>query len=76
MTEAGEVITEIDTDETKVAEQEEDAAPVILDDSEGQRRKFYFDGGQVEIASHLVYELDPDGKQRRVVRFSEYFGPG
>lgn len=36
------------------------------------RRKFYFDGGQVEIATHLVYELDPDGKQLRVVRFTDY----
>ena len=32
----------------------------------------YFDGGQVEVAAHLVYELDPDGKQLRVVRFTEY----
>lgn len=37
-----------------------------------ERRKFYFDGGQVEIASHLVYELDPDGKQLRVVKFTDY----
>lgn len=36
------------------------------------RRKFYFDGGQVEIAAHLVYELDPDGKQMRVVKFTDY----
>jgi len=36
------------------------------------RRKFYFDEGQVEIATHLVYELDPDGKQLRVVRFTDY----
>jgi type I restriction enzyme R subunit len=36
------------------------------------RRKYYFDGGYVEIAAHLVYELDPDGRQLRVVRFSEY----
>jgi type I restriction enzyme R subunit len=42
------------------------------EDSEQPRRKFYFDGGQVEIASHLVYELDPDGKQLRVVRFTDY----
>jgi len=26
-----------------------------------ERRKFYFDGGQVAIAAHLVYELDPQG---------------
>ncbi|BET67916.1 DEAD/DEAH box helicase family protein [Opitutales bacterium ASA1] len=37
-----------------------------------QRRKLYYDGGRVEIASHLVYELDPDGKQLRVVRYTEY----
>ncbi len=42
------------------------------DEGERPRRKFYFDGGQVEIASHLVYELDPDGKQLRVVRFTDY----
>jgi type I restriction enzyme R subunit len=35
-------------------------------------RKYYFDGGQVEIAAHLVYELDPDGKQLRVVKFTDY----
>ena len=26
----------------------------------------------MEIASHLVYELDPDGKQLRVVKFTDY----
>ncbi len=36
------------------------------------RRKYYFDGGQVEIAAHLVYELDSDGRQLRVVRFTDY----
>src|SRR5439155_3657817 len=50
---------------------EYDVAPQIADDSEGNRRKYYFDGGQVEVAAHLVYELDPDGKQLRVVRFTE-----
>ncbi|MFH0982740.1 MAG: DEAD/DEAH box helicase family protein [Planctomycetota bacterium] len=35
-------------------------------------RKFYFDGGQVAIAAQLVYELDPDGRQLRVVRFTDY----
>ncbi len=36
------------------------------------RQKFYFDGGHVEIAAHLVYELDADGNQLRVVRFTDY----
>ena len=37
-----------------------------------EHRKFYFDGGQVEVAAHLVYELDPDGKQLRVIRYTDY----
>ena len=44
----------------------------ISDDTKGERRKFYFDGGRVEIVAHIVHELDPDGKQLRVVRFTEY----
>ena len=72
MTETGETITEMITEETTIAEAEEDGGPTISDDSEGMRRKYYFDGGHVEIAAHLVYELDPDGRQLRVVRFSEY----
>lgn len=47
--------------------------PIIVDPPPGgERRKFYFDGGQVEIAAHLVYHLDPDGKQLRVVRYVDY----
>ena len=72
MNEAGETITEIVTEEAEVAEEEGERGAVISDDLEGARRKYYFDGGQVEIAAHLVYELDPDGKQLRVVKFSEY----
>ncbi len=37
-------------------------------------RKYYFDCGQVEIAAHLVYELAADGKQLRVVKFTDYAG--
>ena len=37
-----------------------------------EHRKFYFDAGQVEIAAHLVYEIDPDGKQLRVIRYTDY----
>lgn len=35
-------------------------------------RKYYIDGGQVKIAAHLVYELDADGKQLRVVQYTNY----
>jgi len=47
-------------------------APSISDDSEGKPRKYYVDEGWVEIAAHLVYELDADGKQIRVVKFTDY----
>lgn len=45
---------------------------VVIDDSTKEPRKFFVDGGQVAIAAHLVYELDPDGKQLRVVKYSDY----
>src|SRR5204862_327806 len=35
-------------------------------------RKFYFDGGQVAVDTHLVYELDADGKQLRVRELTDY----
>jgi type I restriction enzyme, R subunit len=41
-------------------------------DDNTDRRKYYVDGGQVEIAAHLVYELDIDGNQLRVVEYSDY----
>jgi type I restriction enzyme R subunit len=49
-----------------------DGGAIIVEPPETDRRKFYFDGGQVEIAAHLVYELDPSGAQLRVVRYTEY----
>jgi type I restriction enzyme R subunit len=45
---------------------------IITDNPPGGRRKYYFDGGQVEIAAQLVYELDSDGKQLRVVKLTDY----
>ncbi len=54
------------------AEPSSDTGPAVNEPPPDERRKFYFDGGQVEIAAHLVYELDPNGKQLRVVRYTEY----
>jgi type I restriction enzyme R subunit len=45
---------------------------IVTDNPPGGRRKYYFDGGQVEISAHLVYELDSDGKQLRVVKLTDY----
>lgn len=40
--------------------------------SREERRKYYVDGGQVEIAAHLVYDLDADGQQLRVMQLTDY----
>lgn len=46
--------------------------PVITEPPIGEPKRYYVDGGFVEVAAHLVYELDPDGKQLRVVKFTDY----
>src|SRR5439155_5969815 len=42
------------------------------DDGDRPPRKYYVNGGHVEIAAHIVHELDADGKQLRVVKFTDY----
>ncbi len=76
MNEKGEAVGEPEViTEEKGAEIDEDE-PVweqtLKDRLEGEVRKYYVDNGSVEIAAHLVYELDPDGKQLRVVKFTDY----
>lgn len=76
--EAGQVIE--GSEETLAAEEEEreeggieaGTGVILGDDSEGIRRKYYVDEGVVEVAAHLVYELDANGKQLRVIKFTDY----
>ncbi len=54
-----------------------DSVPVGIADAPGDveqmpRRKFYVDNGAVEILAHMVYELDEQGRQLRVVKFTDY----
>ena len=76
MDEAGETVGEPEIVEEQASTPEERAkasAPLLsTDEGEGERRKFYVDGGTVEIAAHLVYELDADGKKLQVKKFTEY----
>ncbi|MDX8128106.1 DEAD/DEAH box helicase family protein [Methylomonas sp. OY6] len=46
----------------------------IITDPQQEPRKFYVDGGTVEVIGHLVYDLDTDGKKLQVVRYTEYSG--
>ena len=58
-------------DETGYAAVPEDPPEDSADDLP---RKFYVDGGEVEIIRHLVYELDPEGKKLACRRLTDYTG--
>ncbi|MBF0340276.1 MAG: DEAD/DEAH box helicase family protein [Magnetococcales bacterium] len=47
---------------------------LLIEDPPAEPRKFYIDGGEVEVIGHLVYDLDTDGKKLQVVRYTEYSG--
>ena len=61
---------------TETASEEEagpvETSPEVVEPPTGEPGKYYFDGGQVEIVAHLVHELDPNGRQLRVVRYTDY----
>jgi type I restriction enzyme R subunit len=62
-------ITDIIDEEPPITDPE---PPIGETPEPGERRKYYVDQGSVEIAAHMVYELDPDGKQLRMVKFTDY----
>ena len=64
--------TKVITDTGNWYPEEELPSPSVLEPPSEERKKFYVDGGRVEIAAHLVYELDPNGRQLRVVRYTDY----
>jgi type I restriction enzyme R subunit len=73
VTDDGEVTTTRDeTPENPNETVPPDDNPVIIEPPTGEPRKLYFDGGRVEIVAHLVHELDPNGKQLRVVKYTDY----
>jgi type I restriction enzyme R subunit len=85
-----ETVTEIGPDgEIKSTETEEHPSVEPPDDSSTERtspeglppetgeeepRKFYVDGGNVEIIHHLVYELDTDGKRLTCKSLTDWTG--
>ena len=54
------------------AQAEEEGKYIELGDDDHTPRKYYVDDGVFEIASHLVYELDTDGTQLRVIQYTDY----
>ena len=47
---------------------------IVINDPAAEPRKYYIDGGEVEVIGHLVYDLDTDGKKLQVVKYTEYSG--
>ncbi len=47
---------------------------ILITEPRAEPRKFYIDGGEVEVIGHLVYDLDTDGKKLQVVKYTEYSG--
>ena len=47
-----------------------------IEDTDGTDlpRKYYVDGGEVEIIRHLVYDLDPDGRKLSCRQLTDYAG--
>jgi type I restriction enzyme R subunit len=45
---------------------------LVFDDDQCPPRKFYVDGGVVEIAAHVVWDLDADGRRLQAKKFTEY----
>jgi len=46
----------------------------ISGDEDKPRRKYYVDGGIVEVVAHMVYELDPQGHQLKAFKYVDYAG--
>ena len=44
----------------------------LASDDEGELRKYYVDGGEIEVAAEVVYELGLDGQRLRVVKYADY----
>jgi type I restriction enzyme R subunit len=44
----------------------------ISGDEDRPRRKYYVNGGVVEVVAHMVYELDPQGHQLKAFKYVDY----
>ncbi len=74
-------VTDRTEDEPIDQEEEEDGGAIDAgepvpdyeqDDEPAERRKYYVDGGYIEIVADVVYELDSTGKRLNVVKYTDY----
>ncbi len=77
--EAGAVVaTETDQHpDIEAAVTDADVGPAVVPSNsadDGLPRKFYVDGGEVEVVAHLVYDLDGDGKRLTCRKLTDWTG--
>jgi type I restriction enzyme R subunit len=70
------VATEIEEHEPPLHDEQEDGGPVDLlpDGPDALPRKFYVDGGDVEVVAHLVYDLDSEGRRLTCHKLTDWTG--
>lgn len=69
--------TPSDAEPVEYEESQEQFGPdagILINEPPAEPRKYYIDGGEVEVIGHLVYDLDTDGKKLQVVKYTEYSG--
>ena len=70
--EAGEVTSTVETGPPPEPPERLEQVSGVVEPPSDAPRKFYFDEGQIEIVAHMVHELDPNGRQLRVVKYTDY----
>ncbi len=69
------VVPEITEPEENTGDDESGEIELLAGDDKGiakERKKYYYDGGKVEIVADAVYELDADGNRLRMVKLTDY----
>ncbi len=78
--ETGEIVTtetvEDEAPDNEAADQQPSGPTDVPPDDEGDGlpRKFYVDGGEVEVVAHMVYDLDADGKRLTCRKLTDWTG--
>lgn len=67
-------VDEQEAEYTVETEYETGGVGEIITEPPSEPRKYYVDGGEVEVIGHLVYDLDTDGKKLQVVKYTDYSG--
>jgi type I restriction enzyme R subunit len=80
----GGTIGEVTESNTEGVPEEESTTPVevevesghthIVDPIPEMPKKYYVDGGSIEISANVVFDLDADGTRLRMVKLTEYAG--